>query len=162
MSASRRRFLKATGVATLEFAWGGLRILAEPLDKSIASGQPIPSRATEFIYGAQVYRPPNPPRAMRREVLRTIAKEHQFGIIRCFPTWDYFNPQPGQYDFSEIEEIMAWCDEFELKVMMGVVLETAPLWLEQAHPETRYVDAKGQAISLMTKQSHIKIGRAHV
>ena len=160
MPASRRTFLKTTGVATLQLAWGGLRLFAGP-PNSAAQQQPtsIPAaQQSEFIYGAHVYRPPNPPRAMRREVLRTIAEDHHFNIVRCFPTWDYYNIAPGQYDFSEVEEIMGWCDEFGLKVMMGVVLETAPAWLEQAHPETRYVDAKGQPDSLITKQSHITGG----
>jgi beta-galactosidase len=158
MSTTRRRFLKGTAVAGLEFAWGGLRLFAGQGGQSATTDEAAPARANEFIYGAHVYRPPNPPRAMRREVLRTIAQEHGFGLIRCFPTWDYYNAEPGKYDFSEVEEVMGWCDEFGLKVMMGVVLETAPAWLEQAHPETRYVDAKGQTDRLMTKQSHITGG----
>jgi beta-galactosidase len=155
MSTSRRGFVKATGMASLGFAWGGLRIFAGPAGTRDETGEPA---AASFVYGSQVYRPPNPPREMRREVLRTIAQEHHFNLIRCFPTWDYYNAEPGKFDFTEVEEIMGWCDEFGLKVMMGVVLETAPPWLEQAHPETRYVDARGQAVDLKTNQSHLTGG----
>ena len=148
MDESRRRFLQRSG-AGLTLAWGGLNLFAG------ASGPASPS---QFIYGAHVYRPPNPPRAMRREVLRTIAQEHQFNLIRCYPTWDYYHLGPDQFNFEEIEEVMKYCDEFGLKVMMGLVLETAPYWLEQAHPETRFVDAKGRPRELETKQAQITGG----
>ena len=151
MNHSRRTFLRSSA-AGLSFAWGGMTLVMPSTATAKTPG------AGEFIYGTHVYRPPNPPRSMRREVLRTIAQEHKFGLIRCFPTWDYYNPERDRYDFSEIEEVMKYCDEFGLKVMMGVVLETAPYWLERAHPETRFVDAKGQPQQLETKQAHITGG----
>jgi glycosyl hydrolase family 42 (putative beta-galactosidase) len=147
MRESRRTFLQQ-GAAGLSLTWGGLRLFAGP-----AGSEPV--RADQFIYGAHVYRPPNPPRAMRREVLRTIAEEHRFNLIRCYPTWDYYHLGPGRYNFEEIEEVMQSSDEFGLKVMMGVVLETAPYWLEQVHPETRFVDAKGHPQPLESKAARV-------
>lgn len=143
VSRSRRSFLKRT-TAGVGLAWGGANIFAEsPTPLSPASPTPPPP-AGEFLYGTQFYRPPNPPRAERRELLRTIAQQYHFNIIRVYPTWDYYHRGPDRFNFDEIHEVMDYCDEFGLKVLMGVVLETAPYWLEQAHPETRYVDAWGR------------------
>ena len=142
--SSRRTFLKGTA-AGVGAAWGGLRILAEAGNvagsANLAAGS---RRADQFIYGTHFYRPPNPPRSERREMLRTIAQHYHFNIIRVYPTWDYYHRAPDKFVFDEIEEVMKYGDEFGLKVLMGIVLETAPYWLEQAHPEARFVDAKGQ------------------
>ena len=155
MRTSRRSFLKDTATG-LSLTWGGLRLFSGmPVAEGAGAGS---STQSEFIYGSEVYRPPNPPRAMRREVIRTIAQQYHFGLIRCYPTWDYYHVERDRFEFEEIEEIMKYCDEFGLKVLMGVVLETAPYWLEQAHPEARYVDAKGHAQMLESRSAQITGG----
>jgi len=106
------------------------------------------NQTVPFVYGTHFFRVPNPPRPWRRAMLEKIAREHQFNLIRIYPTWDYFNPAPGVYDFAELNEVLTACDELGLRVLLGVVLETAPSWLEQAHPDTRYVSARGQAVPL--------------
>jgi beta-galactosidase GanA len=77
-------------------------------------------------------------------MLRKIAQEYKFNIIRIYSPWVYHNPEPARFDFEELEEVMHYCDEFGLRVLMGVITEDAPYWLEAVHPETRYVDARGQ------------------
>jgi beta-galactosidase GanA len=91
-------------------------------------------------------------------MLRTIAQHYHFNIIRVYPTWDYYHRAPDKFVFDEIEEVMKYCDEFGLKVLMGIVMETAPYWLEQAHPEARFVDAKGQAQRLEGSSAQITGG----
>ncbi len=136
---SRRQFLQAP--ASVSLSWGGLRILAGPAS---AAAQAAPN-GKELLYGTAFYRPPNPPRQQRRKMLQSIAEDYGFNIIRIYPGWDYYNPAPDRFVFDDVDEVLGWCDEFKIKVLMGLVLETAPWWLEQAHPETRYVDAKGNA-----------------
>jgi len=144
MDFSRRDFIQSFAAGT-SLAWGGLRIYAgEAPSPSGPQAAPSPGTADQFIYGAQFYRPPNPPRAERRKMLRDVAQTYGFNIIRIYPMWDYYNREPGVFDFEEIDEVMKYADEFGLKVLMGIVVETAPYWLEQAHPEARFVDAKGQ------------------
>jgi len=144
--SSRRTFLRTTagGVAA---TWGGLQIFAGPqVFAKLPSDSSQPrSRQDFFVYGSAFYRPPNPPASQRREMLRAIAEDYKFNIIRIYSPWVYLNPEEGRFDFAELEEVMRYCDGFGLKVLMGVVLEDAPYWLEMAHPETRYVNAKGYA-----------------
>src|SRR5437762_14178728 len=135
MSFSRRTFLR-TAAGGISASWGGLGILAGP-GKSWAGSEPREdvSSLRQFIYGTAFYRPPNPPGAERREMLRKIAQAYQFNIIRIYSSWVYLNPEPARFDFEELEEVMHYCDEFGLRVLMGVITEDAPYWLEAAHPE---------------------------
>lgn len=111
-----------------------------------------------FVYGAQFFRVPNPPRHMRRPMLEEIAQKHEFNVVRIYPTWDYFNPAPDIFDFEEIDEIMADCDELGLRVLLGIVIETAPYWLERQSPDARYVDARGRPHLLAGSPAQISGG----
>jgi beta-galactosidase GanA len=141
---SRRSFIRtATGLIAAN--WGGLRILAGPasaMDQSPHGSRSVPV-PQEFIYGAEFFRPTNPPRALRHEMLKAIANEYKFNTIRIYCSWVYLNPEREKFDFTEIEEVLNDCDQLGLKVLMGAVIEEAPYWLEAAHPESRFVDALG-------------------
>jgi len=155
---SRRSFLRAAGGA-VSFTWGGLRIFAGPPG---TAGDAVPGSlspsAQPFIYGTAFYRPPNPPAAVRREMLKAIAQKYQFNIIRIYPAWSYYNPAPDRFEFDDLEEVMKYCDEFGLRVLMGLVLEEAPYWLERLHPETRYVDANGTPQRLSDSPNNVSGG----
>src|ERR1035438_4403182 len=140
--SSRREFLQTTagGVAA---TWGGLRIFAGTHAFAQSGTQSRPALKQDFfVYGSAFYRPPNPPPSQRREMLKTIAQEYKFNTSRIYSAWPYLNPEEGRFDFAELEEVFRYCDEFGLKVLVGVILEDAPYWLEMAHPETRYVNAR--------------------
>ena len=155
---SRREFLYTAG-GGIAAVWGGLRISAGPP----AFGQaPPPSGSIPqqqfFVYGSAFYRPPNPPASQRRAMLKTIAQEYKFNTIRIYSPWVYNNPQQDRFDFSELEEVLRYCDEFGIKVLMGAILEDAPYWLEAAHPETRYVNALGQEQRLQGSGNNVSGG----
>lgn len=156
---TRRTFVRsATGLIAAN--WGGLRIFADPpsaLAQSSDSSRPV-RRSQEFIYGTEFFRPPNPPRALRHEMLKAIAEEYKFNIIRIYCSWVYLNPVQGKFDFTEIEEVLNDCDQLGLKVLMGAVIEEAPYWLEAAHPESRFVDALGAPQRLQTASINMSGG----
>src|SRR5258708_280022 len=156
---SRRTFIQtATGMIVAN--WGGLQVVAGPLTtlarpSKVSRPTPIPQ---EFIYGTEFFRPPNPPRALRHEMLKAIANEYKFNIIRIYCSWVYLNPEQGKFDFTEIEEVMNDCDQLGLKVLMGAVIEEAPYWLEAVHPEARFVDALGAPQRLQTASINMSGG----
>jgi beta-galactosidase GanA len=155
---SRRMFIQtATGMIVAN--WGGLQILAGPTALAQSSEVPRPTPVPqEFIYGTEFFRPPNPPRALRHEMLKAIANEYRFNIIRIYCSWVYLNPEPDKFDFTEIEEVLNDCDQLGLKVLMGAVIEEAPYWLEAAHPESRFVDAFGAPQRLQTASINMSGG----
>jgi beta-galactosidase len=53
---------------------------------------------------------------------------------------------------------MGYCDEFGIRVLLGVITEGAPWWLEAAHPETRYVDANDLPQRLVGSGNNISGG----
>ena len=139
---SRRRFL-CTAAGSISVTFGGIRILATRGNSIGQTGVPEPAPERQFLLGTQFFRPPNPPRAQRREMLRALAQDHGFNLVRLWPNWNYFQPAEDRYSFEELEEVMTSCDGLGLRVLMSVVIETAPYWLEQEHSETRFVDAQG-------------------
>jgi beta-galactosidase GanA len=151
---SRRKFLHDTAGA-ISLTWGGLKILAGPPGAAAEAYSPL---SQPFIYGTAFYRPPNPPASERREMLRDIAQQYRFNIIRIYPAWSYYNPAPGKYVFDDVDEVMKYCDEFGIRVLMGIVMEEAPYWLERLHPEKRYVDAKGNPQHLQDSANNVSGG----
>ena len=125
---------------------------AAPLDSA------FPRDTQPFIYGSAFYRPPNPPPSMRKEMLKTIAQDYKFNIIRIYPAWAYYNPAPDRFDFGELEEVVKYCDDFGLRILMGVVIEEMPYWLEGLHPETRFVDARGNFQRLSDSGNNVSGG----
>ena len=107
---------------------------------------------TAFYYGTQFYRAPSPPRDERRQHLERIVEEAGFNIIKIWPTWTWCNPEEGSYEFEELHEIMAACDELGLKVNVNPSLESAPYWLEQRYPDSRFVSALGEVMYLRGMQ----------
>ncbi len=157
---SRRTFIQ-TGTGLITAAWGGLRIFAGPESAFAQSkeGSERPSaEPQEFVYGTEFFRPPNPPRALRHDMLKAIARDYKFNIIRIYCSWVYLNPEPGRFDFTEVEEVLNDCDQLGLKVLMGAVIEEAPYWLEAAHPESRFVDALGEPQRLQTASINMSGG----
>ncbi len=161
MSSSRRQFIR-TAAGGVSLAWSGMRITAGPgggaglAKPNAANSNPV--SADRFLYGSQFYRPPNPPRALRRDMLRTIAEQYKFNLIRIWPNWDYVNPEPDKWIFDEVEEVMSYCDEFGLEVLCGLMFELAPWWLEQKYPGARFTDAKGQQVRIAPSPNNVTGG----
>ncbi len=101
-----------------------------------------------FYYGAQYYRPPNPPRSQHRFHLERIKQELGFNLVKLRIQWNSVERKPGDYDIAEYDEIFDICDAIGLGVLAEINLETAPYWLERAHPEARYVSANGHPVEL--------------
>ena len=109
----------------------------------------------EFIYGTHFYHPQSGPRPDQfRPMLEAISKKFRFNIIQVWSNWDYYNPTENEFRFDDLNQLLALCDELNIRVLLTVMLESAPYWLERAHPETRYVNAGGEAIHLGGSGAH--------
>ena len=103
---------------------------------------------TFFLYGTAAYRPTNPPPEDFRKHFSCIKHELGFDIVRVRVEWNPINREPDTFDFTELDQVLDLCDELGLQAFLETNLQIAPWWLEAAHPETRYVNALGQAIEL--------------
>jgi len=104
--------------------------------------------AAGYLTGTAYFRPPNPPRSEHRYHLKKIKEELGFDIIRLRLQWNAIHQKPTHFAWEEYDEIVHICEELGLKVLLETSIESAPYWLERAHPECRYVSANGHAIEL--------------
>jgi beta-galactosidase len=155
---TRRAFLRALGSGAA-VSWGGLKVFAGPSvsEPALLANQQGASPAL-FVYGTAFYRPPNPPIGERRAMLKSIAQRYQFNTVRIYSAWVYHHLAPDRFDFTELTEVMGYCDEFGLRVLFGVILEEAPYWLEAAHPQSRYVNANDHAQRLGVTGNNVSGG----
>jgi beta-galactosidase len=100
-----------------------------------------------FVIGAQYYRPPNPPRS---DWSRDFGRMKAAGMntAKLWACWSWMNPKPNAYDFADLDELTQLARGQELGLVVNLILEDAPYWLEQAHPEARYRDAENRPIHL--------------
>jgi len=165
VSISRRNFIKNSSGAAI--AWGALSITAghagaAELARLLAAGEGQSAGAgytpSRFIYGTQFYRPPSPPREMRKQMVESLALEDKFNLIRIWPNWDWVNPEPDKWIFDEVDEVMSYADEFGMQVMCGLVVEMMPWWLEEKYPDAHFVDARGRIARLQGSSNNITGG----
>jgi len=101
-----------------------------------------------FLYGAQYHRPPNPPADQHEYHLTRIKNELGFNVVKFRLQWNWIERSRGVLELDEVERMFALADGLELFVIAEINLETAPYWLEEEHPEARYVNAHGDAMEL--------------
>lgn len=109
--------------------------------------------ALDFLpYGAQFFRPPNPPRQdWRRDMQRLV--DHGLNVIKLWPMWTWIHRAPDVFDFSEIDELMDLAQEYGLHVIINTILENSPYWLEERYPEARYQTADGYICTLQPRSN---------
>jgi beta-galactosidase len=100
-----------------------------------------------IIIGAQYYRPPNPPKEDWARDLQRM-KASGMNTVKLWACWSWMNPRRGVYDYADLDALMDIAAGVGLRVVINVILEDAPYWLERAHPEARYCDAEGRCIHL--------------
>jgi len=97
--------------------------------------------------GAQYYRPPNPPAADWADDLRRM-RDNGFDTVKFWACWSWMQPAPDRIDFGDLDRLMDLAADCHLQVVINTILENAPYWLEQAHPEGRYRDADDRPVRL--------------
>jgi beta-galactosidase GanA len=100
-----------------------------------------------ILIGAQYYRPSNPLRSDWERDLALMA-ESGMNTVKFWACWSWMNPERGCFDFADLDAPMEIASRAGLKVVLNVILEDAPYWLEEDYPEARYRDAEGRDIQL--------------
>lgn len=90
-----------------------------------------------FYYGTQYYRFPNPPKEDWEEDFRRI-KDHHFNIVKLWAMWNDVNPQENEFDFENLDELIALANKNDIKIIINIILENAPYWLVGKYPEAMY------------------------
>lgn len=103
-----------------------------------------------FAYGAQYYRPPNPPSKVWSKDFEQMS-QLGFNTVKLWAMWNYTHPSKDEFDFSELDELVALGEKKNFNVVISLILENAPHWLSQGHPEARYEGQDGVKVDFQAR-----------
>ncbi len=85
------------------------------------------------------YRRPFPRSHRWRDDMKRIAATG-FDTIYLFVTWATVESTPGEYDFSDLDELVAIAGENGIRVIFNLSAEMQPVWIPRLHPDSAMVD----------------------
>ncbi|MEW6227660.1 MAG: beta-galactosidase [Bacillota bacterium] len=74
-------------------------------------------------------------------------KECGFNTVRCWVDWAASEPYPGVYKFDAQDLVMDLAGKAGLEVIIQIYLDSAPEWLVDEFPDSRYVSQGGHLIN---------------
>jgi beta-galactosidase GanA len=101
----------------------------------------------DLVFGAQYYRPPNPPRADWARDLQRM-RDVGFDTVKLWACWSWIDGAPDGSDFDDLDELMQIAEAVGLRVVINTILENAPYWLAARHPHARYHDHEDRPVEL--------------
>ena len=109
-------------------------------------------------FGSQYYRCPTPHPTEWETDLRNF-KGHGFNTIKIWAQWRPNNPARDVYDFTDLERLMDLAAENDLKVIINVILDVAPVWFYREYPDSIMEFADGTRL-MPTATENRQIGGA--
>jgi len=75
-----------------------------------------------------------------------LMKEANITVIRIAEsTWGTLEPQPGVFDFTHVDRMLAAAQKYGIKVIVGTPTYAIPTWLAREHPDVLVTRPDGQA-----------------
>lgn len=99
----------------------------------------------ELLYGAAYYDEYMPYDRLDKDV--EMMKKAGINTVRIAEsTWSTCEPQPGVFDFSNVERVMDAMEEAGINVIIGTPTYAVPTWMVKAHPDVLAETVKGRGI----------------
>ena len=98
-----------------------------------------------YIYGAQYYRAPTPARENWDGDLANI-KRKGFNTVKFWVQWRWSERREGEYFWDDLDELMRLADRHGLKVVLNLILDVMPEWVERDYPDSLMVDIDGKPV----------------
>jgi beta-galactosidase len=73
-------------------------------------------------------------------------KADGFNTVKTWVDWATAEPNPGQYNFTNLDLLLRLAQQRGLRVIVQVYLDSAPDWVGQRYPDARFVDRSGAVI----------------
>jgi beta-galactosidase GanA len=100
-----------------------------------------------MIFGTQYYRPPFPRRELWDKDLGKILAAGM-NTVKIWSVWSWTERAKGVFYFDDLDEVIELCGRKGLQVVVNLVLEGAPYWVQREHPDARYKTNDGYALEL--------------
>jgi beta-galactosidase GanA len=75
-------------------------------------------------------------------------RSHGMNTVKYLASWSWIHRAPGSFAFDELDELMDLAHANGLAVVLNVMLENAPYWLEHQVGHARYHDHEGRPFPL--------------
>ena len=98
-----------------------------------------------YIYGAQYYRAPTPARENWDGDLANIRRKG-FNTVKFWVQWRWSERREGEYYWDDLDELMRLADKHGLKVVLNLILDVMPEWVERDYPDSLMVDIDGRTV----------------
>ncbi len=99
-----------------------------------------------MYYGAQYYRPPFPMKDCWERDMKNM-KELGFNVVKLWAVWNWIEKIPGDFDFSELDELIIIAKKNNLGVIINVIPEGAPYWTSEGNEDAYYETKDGLKIT---------------
>lgn len=98
----------------------------------------------QIIHGTQYYRAPTP---LPEEWEEDISRQEEFGLdaMQIRMNWRWNERREGEYDFSDVDALLALAKKYNRKVIMKFLLECAPQYVFDKYGGTR-IGSNGELI----------------
>ena len=97
------------------------------------------------IFGTQYYRAPFPRRELWEKDLDNIVAIGM-NTVKLWSVWSWTERDPGKFYFDDLDDLIELCGRKGLQIVVNLVPEGAPYWLERAQPDARYTSHDGYAL----------------
>ncbi len=104
-------------------------------------------------FGVQYYRAPFPERHYWQDDLRRI-KASGFNTVQLWISWGWVEAEPGKFDYSDYDELIALAKEAGFQVILSPIGEIQPNWVERLLPESAMVDNFGRRVISSARAEH--------
>lgn len=103
----------------------------------------MPSDLSPIPFGSQYYRAPTPvPQDWERDIV--VMKDTGLDCVKLWLQWRWNHPGPDQMDFTDLSRICDLAGKHGLKVVLNSILDIAPAWLYDLHPDAYMVTCGGR------------------
>ena len=91
-------------------------------------------------------------------------RKRGFSLIRTFSSWNWMEPEPGEYELTDFDRLFELAERNGLKVVFDFTLSThmaCPDWLVREHPDIRVVYHTGEAAESFANSAGAQGGNRH-
>lgn len=98
-----------------------------------------------FLWGAQYYRAPTPEPACWEHDLKRM-KQMGFNSIKYWVQWRWAHRGEDLFYFDDLDRLMDLAGNNGLGVTLNLILDVAPVWLYEKHPDAKQIMRNGQIV----------------
>lgn len=95
-----------------------------------------------FIYGAQYYRAPTPEREFWAGDLKDL-RNRGFNTVKFWVQWRWSERERGKFVWDDLDELMSLAEKNGLHVILNLILDVMPEWVECDFPDAVMVSKNG-------------------